>query len=408
VLIRCPKCHFDREISAARIPPNAVMATCPRCGERFRFRNVDGAPLPAEMSAPVEAPAASGAGESARGETAAAAVSEPRPRVMRETRSRPSGGTLIPISDEHPDDDPLPPGAMTLGCPEEAAEQGDDVPEEGRAASPQGGRPPLDENDRPAAGKAARQDRPASLRGEEADSARGGDSAGALRRPAGKAGAKDRAAASGGGAPLEDMDIPWERPDRYNPVVALYQTILRVMFGAPRFFAAVPSAEGGLGRPLLFYLLLGLFQTLMQYMWFRMSIEARAPFITDPQMQEMLGSMAQNMSLPLTLLFSPVLFTFQLVAFAGVFFLMVRLVQPEQAAFAVLFRVVAYSAAPMILYVVPVVGPLVATLWFAVSCLIGVRYALDLSWSRVLLALGPLYAIVFSFLLQNARQLLGS
>ena len=55
-----------------------------------------------------------------------------------------------------------------------------------------------------------------------------------------------------------------------------------------------------------------------------------------------------------------------------------------------------------------VVGPLVATLWFAVSCLIGVRYALDLSWSRVLLALGPLYAIVFSFLLQNARQLLGS
>jgi len=180
------------------------------------------------------------------------------------------------------------------------------------------------------------------------------------------------------------------KPNRYNPVVALYQTILRVMFGAPRFFAAVPSAEGGLGRPLLFYLLLGLFQTLMQYMWFRMSIEARAPFITDPQMQEMLGSMAQNMSLPLTLLFSPVLFTFQLVAFAGVFFLMVRLVQPEQAAFAVLFR------------------PLVATLWFAVSCLIGVRYALDLSWSRVLLALGPLYSIVFSFLLQNARQLLGS
>lgn len=400
MLIRCPKCRFDREISAAKIPPSAVMATCPRCGERFRFRTIDDAPLS------VETPAKSEADE--KPEAASAAVPDPRPRVARDSRVRPSGSTIIPISDEHPDDDPLPPGAMTMNCPEETAEQGDDAPAEDRAASPRNSRPSPERRDQPSAERDARQERPAPFREEEDPATRVGNAAGVLRRAAGKAGERERAAASGGKTSSEGMDIPWERPDRYNPVAALYQTILRVMFGAPHFFAAVPGARGGLGRPLLFYLLLGLFQIVMQYMWVRMSIEARASSIADPQMQELLGVMAQNMSLPLTLLFSPVLLAFQLVAFAGVFFLMVRLVQPEQAAFAVLFRVVAYSSAPMILYVVPVVGPWVATLWFAVSCLIGVRYALDLSWSRVLLALGPLYAIAFSFLLQNVRQLLGS
>ena len=40
-------------------------------------------------------------------------------------------------------------------------------------------------------------------------------------------------------------DVPWE-DKRCNPFMALYQTILRVMFNAPRFFAALPASNGKL------------------------------------------------------------------------------------------------------------------------------------------------------------------
>lgn len=406
VLIRCPQCSFDREIDAARIPPNAVVATCPRCGTRFRFRNADGTPTPVETSSqrePVgEAPASAASPASSRYSTLEPG-SEDHTRSMRENRVRSSGGTIIPISDEHPEDDPLPPGAMTISSPGDPAEQDNNGVGDRRAALSTRGEPVSAES-----GSSPDRTDTAPQRDEWTHEARSDAVSSVLRRVAGRADAKERGAASENGASPERMDIPWERPERYNPLAALYQTIIRVMFSAPRFFTGVAGARGRLWRPLAFYLLLGIFQTFMERMWFHMSIEAHAPSITDPQMQEVLGSLARSMSLPMTLLLSPVLLALQLLVFTGIFFLMVRLVQPERAEFAALFRVVAYSAAPTVLCVVPIVGPLVGTLWFAVSCLIGTRYALDLPWSRVLLALGPLYAIAFSVQLQIVRQLLGS
>ena len=55
VLIRCPECRFERTIDADAIPANAMMATCPRCQCRFRFRNPDGTPT-AEGAAPAPVP----------------------------------------------------------------------------------------------------------------------------------------------------------------------------------------------------------------------------------------------------------------------------------------------------------------------------------------------------------------
>ena len=126
---------------------------------------------------------------------------------------------------------------------------------------------------------------------------------------------------------VDGTDVPWE-DKRCNPFMALYQTILRVMFNAPRFFAALPASNGKLTRPLVFYLILGLFQTLVERMWYLMSIQASGPSITDPKLQEVLGDMAQSMSLPLTILLTPGILAIQLCFFASVFYLMLRLVQP--------------------------------------------------------------------------------
>ena len=204
----------------------------------------------------------------------------------------------------------------------------------------------------------------------------------------------------------DETDVPWEEPRRYNPLMALYQTILRVMFNAPRFFAALPASNGKLTRPLAFYLILGLFQTLVERMWYLMSLEASAPSITDPKLQELLGDVAQSMSLPLTILMAPVMLAVQLCFFASVFYLMLRLVQPENVRFRSVFRVIAYSAAPTVVCVVPLIGPIAGSIWFGVSCFIGCKYALRLPWSRTGLALGPLYLIAFAIGLQLVRQVL--
>lgn len=45
--ITCPKCGFGRTVNAAKLPPKAVMATCPKCEHRFKFRE-----MPAEHIEP--------------------------------------------------------------------------------------------------------------------------------------------------------------------------------------------------------------------------------------------------------------------------------------------------------------------------------------------------------------------
>ncbi|MFP4083304.1 MAG: YIP1 family protein [Desulfonatronovibrio sp.] len=38
--IICPKCEFMQDVPDEKIPPKAEKATCPKCGEKFKFRSV--------------------------------------------------------------------------------------------------------------------------------------------------------------------------------------------------------------------------------------------------------------------------------------------------------------------------------------------------------------------------------
>lgn len=49
--ITCPKCGFARDVDEKALPPKAVMATCPKCTHRFKFRETSHAPLAEENTA---------------------------------------------------------------------------------------------------------------------------------------------------------------------------------------------------------------------------------------------------------------------------------------------------------------------------------------------------------------------
>ena len=64
--IVCPNCGFSRNVSTTNLPPRAIMATCPKCAHRFKFRElsipetsqseVQGQPTGSESVLPPESP----------------------------------------------------------------------------------------------------------------------------------------------------------------------------------------------------------------------------------------------------------------------------------------------------------------------------------------------------------------
>ncbi|MEG6504443.1 YIP1 family protein [Nitratidesulfovibrio sp. 1201_IL3209] len=335
-----------------------------------------------------------------------------------------------------PGDDPLPPGAV--------------IPGRGRAPAPDDDHDGRDDNnghDAPANG----QRRPGSPRDIWDAVASVGDrwrkQSGPKARPGDERQADDRGANGGHGAPHESHDahgsrqdsdghgdpfpprdgqrpderdaprppwaasarseVPWENLDRLGFFPGLYQTILRVMLAAPRFFAGVRSS-GSLKRPVTFYLLIGIFQALTERLWYLMSMRAFGGFIEDPQLQAWMGSVTHDMSLPMTLLLSPFTLLLQLAVLSGLYHFMIRLVEPRAADLPTTVRVISYSAAPTVLSVVPLVGPVVGSLWFVVCTFVGVKYAHRLPWSRTALAIGPLLGLGFALTVQLLRMFMSS
>lgn len=429
MIIRCPGCRFERSIDSSKVPSSAAIATCPKCRHRFRFRALtpEGAPKATPDAhrqayagaAPCPASAASGTGTSG-----APSPGKPDPRAPG-----PDADAAPPPRHERadlsrPGDDPLPPGAVIPGhC-------GAPVRDSGHAASgehPGQGSPPGDQS-RPGSPRDI-WDAVASVgdhwRTQTESASRAADRSPAApeNRTDGREtdGAHDDApfpphddahperrdaSASPWAAPGRS-EVPWENLDRLGFFPGLYQTILRVMLAAPGFFSGVRSA-GSLKRPIAFYLLIGIFQALTERLWYLMSVRAFGGFIEDPQLRAWMGSVTHDMSLAMVLILSPLTLLLQLTVLAGLYHVMIRLVEPQAADFSTTVRVIAYSAAPTVLSVVPLVGPVVGSLWFVVCTFVGVKYAHRLPWSRTALAVGPLLGLGFALTVQLLRALMSA
>ena len=90
---------------------------------------------------------------------------------------------------------------------------------------------------------------------------------------------------------------------------------------------------------------------------------------------------------------------FQIYFAAALLFLGFRLSGARQASFYIIFQVVAYSSAPMLLCIIPLIGSQVGFIW-AIACLVnGCRVALQLDWPRTLLGFAPLVLLCALFAL---------
>ena len=343
MIIECPSCGFRRDVPTASIRPGKkYKVTCPRCSSVFHFA------LPEEETPPVE---------ESENNLAAAQNTEEAVTPAEKNEAVPH------LSTEQEGDDPLPPGAQ---IPQFNHEEPPAEKQEEQAPEPQ----------KPT----GIWERWQSMREHVRQYDEG----------------QEESASRNDGRP---DGAPWESPEYYGFWGSFSRTLLGVLFHAPDFFRHV-RCNFSVIRPLLFYVLLSLFQMLASRLWSMKALQELSMTATDPQTLAMAEALMKTMNLPLMLLVTPFFSIFQAVILAGLYHLMIRMVQPDKADFSTTLRVVCYGSAPLVLCIVPQVGSLIASIWFVAAAFIGCKFALNLSWGRTVLALLPLYILMFALVSQ--------
>lgn len=329
--ITCPDCGFSRDLPSDRVPAKPVIATCPHCACRFRF-------VPEDASS----------------------------HVLRH------GTDNAP---HEAGDDPLPPGAIVPG-----ASSGQTRPEDERAA-------PARPEDRPSAADNAAHAPHTTDAPQPED-----------ERPSREERRRQRHAdhsAEVAEDSVPDEGNPWDMaPYPSGYASAFYQTTLRVMFGAGRFFARLDPEAPQL-RALLYYLVVVLALVVSQFVWTSMSRDILEQAIA--QNNSIFGQVL-HFSLTHPLLFALVSvasLVLQLYVISALLLLGYRLTGVRHASFVIMFQIMAYSAAPVLLSIIPLLGSQVGVMW-SIACIVnGCRVAFRLDWPRTLLGLMPLLLFLF-------------
>lgn len=415
--ITCPRCGFNRQVPADRLPARAVIATCPHCSCRFRF-----APDAGVQEVLPDAPQTGGHGPANDQGTVPASHDAPDPAdsVIAEDsegyRDAASGAPRDP--DE---DDPLPPGAIVPGSaswsrenkrPNDAAQQGDGArgreqaptrvgtQNKGLGAGKTGPEGPADHDDDPRAEASRAYEREQNRRYDEDDDPydrkRGlGNTADDHDGDDGHDGYDAQYDDGGEGG------IPWEtapEPDGWLP--AFYHTCMRVMFGTQRLFSQV-RPDGSQMRALIFYLLVSVVQVIVERVWSGLFMSLMAPSAaSDPQLEKMLVLLSPQMSLPMIILIKTGMSVIQLYVLSALINFTYGFVRGRRADFGQVFQVLAYAAAPTLLCVVPLLGSLVGFVWMVACVLVGCRAALRLTWPQTLMGLAPVILLIAPLLLQ--------
>ena len=348
--ITCPKCRFSQNIREDKIPERAQLATCPKCGERFRFRTLE--PLAEEKAQAHDSPPE--------------ASPAPQPDTQTGTQTGP--------------DDAATSAEALRGLHEEELDRLADTPGKGEDTGGFGGL--LDEDEEP--DDAARQ--------------------GASAPPKDIWQALD-AMAPGGGAQDEDgeaaapkVEVPFERLDEYGFFPGFFLTLKRAMFSPRLFFEVMPM--NGLWRPMAFLLLISILMIASNFLW------AIAGFTAGNEDLMASGGLSLPVMALVTIVVAPPFLALAYLLSAGFTHLLLLPFQAAGAGYEGTFRAMAYSSAPSTFLLLPPVTETfsvallaVIGLWQFVLCIIGLKHIHNTSYLRIALAYACFFALLFLLIL---------
>lgn len=169
--------------------------------------------------------------------------------------------------------------------------------------------------------------------------------------------------------------IPWENPEKYGFWKGLFATIFQIMKEPRQFFSRMPT-EGGFLNPLFFALVLETIGAVFHSLW--------SVVLLGPLFSGVAGSSKPSL---LIILAIPISAYVMLVARSGILHFSLMLVGGASRDFESTFRTAAYSTAPNITRIVPVVGELAASVWSIYLIYWGIREVHEISAGKALLAI---------------------
>lgn len=343
--ITCPECGYSREIDESKIPAKSVKATCPKCQTKFRFRQEE----PQFDIEPAEEQEAAAPTPEAAGEAMPSHAPETGERYLERREAEKEDATQANITE----------------------------PEEEMQGLSSSDKPESEPKSRPRPRRIVMEDEPSDedIWQRLENMGTGGEQS------------RQRTSFTEHEFPEDEpiqAEVPWERLDMYGFFGGLFQTIKRSMLAPGLFFEAMPIGRG-LAMPLIFFLLVSEFQAICQLAWNYLGLDAMMRFGEQAAQAEP-TTMAFGAGSLLILLIYPVLFSIWLFIISGILHGLLRIFGSGEAGYEGTFRVLAYSASPSVLAIIPMAGPIAGGFWSLVIMFIGLRTIHQTTFIRVFFA----------------------
>jgi len=203
--------------------------------------------------------------------------------------------------------------------------------------------------------------------------------------------AEGEADASQQGEGSGEGETPWERLQSTGFFPGVFDTVKQVMLTPADFFSSL-SGSGGFSQPAAFYLLIMEVPALALVFWLMSGLFPGAQGEAGGLFEMSLTGIG---ALTFLLVF-PVFMVINLFMSSGVYHFLLLALGEGNAGFEGTFRVVCYSAAPMVLALIPVFGMWAGGIWQLVCLFFGFRYVHGITAAKAAL---PIIVVQVLFVL---------
>jgi hypothetical protein len=189
--------------------------------------------------------------------------------------------------------------------------------------------------------------------------------------------------------PESGYEVPWENLDKNGFFPGFIETVKRVMLAPATFFYKMPLK--GMFMPLAFFLIIAVVQGLATFIW---NMAGVFPTTAHHGAGD-LGMGMMGIGSIFIIIIYPLFLGFWLFIASGITHLFLTLFQAGKSGFEATFRATAYGSAPMILGILPFLGPVAGALWSLGVTIIGYKNIHESSFLKVIMAMfAPIFVLI--------------
>ncbi|MBI9111028.1 zinc-ribbon domain-containing protein [Maridesulfovibrio ferrireducens] len=185
-----------------------------------------------------------------------------------------------------------------------------------------------------------------------------------------------------------DNEVPFEFMEKYGFFPALFLTIKKVFLSPNTFFKDMPLT--GFIKPLIFFILLAEFQEICNFIWATAGVDTTIGSDVGQIMNDSMiaNSLAEgSLSGLMSLFIYPLLLAGMSFPLIGITHVMLMIFGAGDRGYQATFRATAYSYAPIVFCIIPVIGDMVGAVACMAISIIAYKNIHNTSYLRVVLSM---------------------